>query len=52
VLSAISSTPECEKCVKTLAKLSRAIVSSEMIISENAEKVLEGISESSAISRL
>jgi hypothetical protein len=40
VLSAILSTPEWEKWDSTLAKLSRAIVSSEMIISEKAEKVL------------
>jgi hypothetical protein len=41
VLSAISSTPECEKWVRTLAKLRRAMVSSERIISEKAEKVLK-----------
>lgn len=39
LLSAISSTPEWEKWVRTLAKLRRAMVNSEMIISEKAEKV-------------
>ena len=39
VLSAISSTPECEKWQSTLQKLSRAMVISEMTISRKAEKV-------------
>jgi len=39
VLSAMSSHPEWEKCASTLAWFSRAMVSSDTIISRNAEKV-------------
>ncbi len=40
VLSDISSTPACEKWHSTFASFRRAMVSSEMTISRNAENVL------------